>query len=289
MERGTGKYRNTVKQIDEVNDCNVFQKDSDKFVKVEAEAGAAKNSANDARRIPKKKLDKKHTDSTPVNIENLKKKWGKWYIFGENEDGQYTAKCKACSSWYVGINKKQLPVGTPMRGYEYTIDNPIRHGKQKLGWDGHLKDKERKQYSKRAHWRAVRGLETQKILVSDQSTSQDEKFSSGSKLSKTTKRDTAASLQIIGLQPSNRKIERIKRGLEVLSRMAYITTKADMPISKFQVLRNALQQSQLTMLADCHERVEAISSRLNDFYAVMEIQIRGLRTLVDTNLTLSDP
>ena len=57
MEGGTvKKYRNTVKQIDEVNDCNVFQKDSDKFVKVAAEAGAAKNSANDARRIPKKKL-----------------------------------------------------------------------------------------------------------------------------------------------------------------------------------------------------------------------------------------
>ena len=33
MEGGTvKKYRNTVKQIDEVNDCNVFQKDSDKFV-----------------------------------------------------------------------------------------------------------------------------------------------------------------------------------------------------------------------------------------------------------------
>ena len=42
MEGGTvKKYRNTVKQIDEVNDCNVFQKDSDKFVKVEALAGAA--------------------------------------------------------------------------------------------------------------------------------------------------------------------------------------------------------------------------------------------------------
>ena len=76
MEGGTvKKYRNTVKQIDEANDCNVFQKDSDKFVKVEAEAGAAKNSTNDARRIPKKKFDKKQTDSTPVNIENLKKKW----------------------------------------------------------------------------------------------------------------------------------------------------------------------------------------------------------------------
>ena len=50
------KYWNPVKQIDEANDCNVFQKDSDKFVNVEAEAGTAKNSANDARRIPKKKL-----------------------------------------------------------------------------------------------------------------------------------------------------------------------------------------------------------------------------------------
>ena len=92
-----------------------------------------------------------------------------------------------------------------MRGYEYTKDHPIRHGKQKLGWDGHLKDKERKQYSKRAHWRAVRGLETQQILVNDPSTTQDEKLSSGSKLRKTTRRDTAASLQIIGLRPSSRK------------------------------------------------------------------------------------
>ena len=33
MEGGTvKKYRNTVKQIDKVNYCNVFQKDSDKFV-----------------------------------------------------------------------------------------------------------------------------------------------------------------------------------------------------------------------------------------------------------------
>ena len=40
MERGTiKKCWNPVKQIDEANDCNVFQKDSDKFVVEEAEAG----------------------------------------------------------------------------------------------------------------------------------------------------------------------------------------------------------------------------------------------------------
>ena len=50
-----------------------------------------------------------------------------------------------------------------------------------------------------------------------------------------------------------------------------------------------LQQSQLTMLADCHERVEAISSRLNDFFTVVETQIRGLRTLIDTTLSYGDP
>ena len=101
--------------------------------------------------------------------------------------------------------------------------------------------------------------------------------------------DPVASLRMIGLKPSLRKIERNKRGLEVLSRMAYITAKAVMPISKFEVLRNVLQQSQLTMLADYHERVEAISSRLNDFFTVVETQIRGLKTLVDTTPSFGDP
>ena len=43
------------------------------------------------------------------------------------------------------------------------------------------------------------------------------------------------------------------------------------------------------MLADYHERVEAISSRLNDFFTVVETQIRGLKTLVDTTLSFGDP
>ena len=135
----------------------------------------------------------------------------------------------------------------------------------------------------------MRGLETQQTLVHDPSNSQAKKHSSGSMHTTTSNRDPVASLRMIGLKPSIRKIERNKRGLEVLSRMAYITAKADMPISKFKVLRNALHQGQLTMLADCHERVEAISSRLNDFFTVVETQIRGLRTLVDTTLSYGDP
>ena len=105
----------------------------------------------------------------------------------------------------------------------------------------------------------------------------------------TSNRDPVASLRMIGLKPSIRKIERNKRGLEVLSRLPYITHKADLPISKFKLLRNALHQGQLTMLADCHERAEAISSRLNDFFSVVETQIRGLRTYVDTTVSYGDP
>ena len=267
----------------------MLERDPNKFVKAEAEASAAKDLAVNAKRKAGKKIVSNKVDIVPVNIENLKKKWGNWYTFGKNEDGQYTAMCIACSSWYVGINKKELADGTPMRGYEYTKPHPIRHGKQKLGWDGHLKDQERKHYSKRAHWRAVRGLETQQTLVHDPSNNQAKNHSSRSMQCTTSDRDPGASLRIIGLKPSIITMERNKRGLEVLSRMAYITAKTDMPISKFKVLRNVLQQSQLTMLADCHERVEAISSRLNDFFTVVETQIRGLRTLIDTTLSYGDP
>ena len=92
---------------------------------------------------------------------------------------------------------------------------------------------------------------------------------------------------MIGLKPSDisdREVERRKRGLEVLCRMAYIIAKADMPISKFSILRNIVQQSQLTMLGDSHERVRAITNRLNDFFPVVETQLRGLKALVDSNL-----
>ena len=53
--------------------------------------------------------------------------------------------------------------------------------------------------------------------------------------------------------------------------MAYMTAKADMPISKFNVLRNVVQ-SQLTMLADSHSHVEAISICFNNFFAVVKAQ-----------------
>ena len=71
--------------------------------------------------------------------------------------------------------------------------------------------------------------------------------------------------------------------------MAYITVKVDMPISKFNILRKVVEQSQLTMLADSHSRVEAISIRLNDFFAAVETQISGLKTLVDTCLPKIKP
>ena len=70
--------------------------------------------------------------------------------------------------------------------------------------------------------------------------------------------------------------------------MAYVIAKADMPISKFSILRNIVQQSQLTMLGDSHERVRAISNRLNDFFAVVETQLHGLQVLVDSNLPKKD-
>ena len=100
---------------------------------MEAEASAVNKLACDAKQSAKKKIVRNQDDTTPVNIENMMKKWGRWYTFGKNENGQHTATCKACSSWYVGINKKELPDGTPMRGYEYCKPYPIRHGKQKLG------------------------------------------------------------------------------------------------------------------------------------------------------------
>ena len=43
------------------------------------------------------------------------------------------------------------------------------------------------------------------------------------------------------------------------------------------------------MLVDFHERVEAISSRLIDFFTVVETQTRGLGTLVDSTLSYVDP
>ena len=156
-----------------------------------------------------------------------------------------------------------------------------------------MKDHKNKENSNRAHWRAVRGLKTQQRLISDRSKNHQKQESPSSQLfSRTsTQKQAAAPTRIIRLRlnPSVRRVEREKRGLEVLARMAYITAKADMPISKFNILRNVVQQSQLTMLADSHSRVEAISIRLNDFFAAVETQIGGLKTLVDTCLPKIKP
>ena len=138
-----------------------MERDPDRFVYAEAEAAAAILSNREEKQKPKKVVDRAQTDVTPVNIENLKKKWGKWYFFGKTESGQHTAKCKACSSWYVGINKKMHSDGTPFKGYEYSKANVIKHGKQKLGWDGHLKDHKNKENSNRANWCAVGALAPQ--------------------------------------------------------------------------------------------------------------------------------
>ena len=119
------------KHPDEIDDCVMFERDPNKFVEAEAEASGANKLACDAKRSAKKKIVRNQDDTTPVNIENMMKKWGDWYTFGKNENGLYTATCKACSSWYVGINKKELSDGTPIR--EYSKAYPIRHGKQKLG------------------------------------------------------------------------------------------------------------------------------------------------------------
>ena len=149
-------------------------------------------------------------EKAPINIENMKKRWGKWYVFGLNENGEHTAKCKACSTWYVGINKKVHTNGTPLEGYEYSQPHVIRDGKQKLGWDGHLKDQKNAAYSSRAHWRAVRGLEKQHKFVYDQAEPEHE-VSTAPMSSSTPKRFKTTPLRMIELKSSDiseREIER---------------------------------------------------------------------------------
>ena len=276
-------------RTDELKSGVLLERDLNRCASAKAVTAAEIISTREEKEKQKTRVVKVQSGHAPVNVENLKKKWGEWYIFGMNEKGQYTAKCKACSAWYVGINKKEHPDGTPFKGYEYCKANVIKHGKQKLGQDGHLKDQENQQRSNRAHWRAVRGLATQQTLLDDQSDSYRGKEFPSTELSSGTSRcDIATPLRVIGIKPPQRKIEREIRGLEVLVRLAYITAKADMPISKFNILRNSIQQSQLTLLADSHERVDAICTRLNDFQQVVETQISGLKTLVDTNVPFID-
>ena len=262
------------------------ERDPNKFIEAEAKAASLECSKKEAKEKIKKSSVRTQGEKAPVNIENMKKRWGKWYVFGLNENGEHTAKCKACSTWYVGINKKVHTNGKPLKGYEYSQPHVIRDGKQKLGWDGHMKDQKNSAISSRAHWRAVRGLEKQHKLVNQQAQKQHER-SIASKASSSSKRTTNTPLRMIGLKPSeisDRQVERRKRGLEVLCRMAYVIAKADMPISKYSILRNIVQQSQLTMLGDSHERVRAITNRLNDFFPVVETQLRGLKALADSNL-----
>ena len=276
--------------IEEDEVPGMSDRDPNKFLEAEAKAVSLDIFKKEAKEKAKKGMVKTQGGKAPINIERMKKRWGKWYVFGLNENGENTAKCKACSSWYVGINKKVHSNGKPLKGYEYAQPHVIRDGKQKLGWDGHLKDQKNAAYSSRAHWRAVRGLEKQHKFVYDQAEPEHE-VSTAPMSSSTPKRFKTTPLRMIELKSSDiseREIERRKRGLEVLCRMAYVIAKADMPISKFSILRNIVQQSQLTMLGDSHERVRAISNRLNDFFAVVETQLHGLQVLVDSNLPKKD-
>ena len=115
------------------------ERDPNKFIEAEAKAASLECSKKEAKKTKVKKSSVRNQgEKAPINIENMKKRWGKWYVFGLNENGEYTAKCKACSTWYVGIKKKVHTNGKPLKGYEYSQPHVIRDGKQKLGWDGHL-------------------------------------------------------------------------------------------------------------------------------------------------------
>ena len=246
--------------IEEDEVPGMSDRDPNKFLEAEAKAVSLDIFKKEAKEKAKKGMVKTQGGKAPINIERMKKRWGNWYVFGLNENGENTAKCKACSSWYVGINKKVHSDGKPLKGYEYSQPHIIRDGKQKLGWDGHLKDQKNAAYSSRAHWRAVRGLEKQHKFVNVQAQPEHE-VSTAPMSSSIPKRFTTTPLSLIKLKSSDiseRQAERRKRGLEVLCRMAYVIAKADMPISKFGVLRNIVQQSQLTVLGDSHEHVRAI-------------------------------
>ena len=68
------------KRKDNVKACYTLERDPDRFVYAEAKAAAAILSKREEKQKPKKVVDRAQTDVTPVNIENLKKKWGKWYL-----------------------------------------------------------------------------------------------------------------------------------------------------------------------------------------------------------------
>ena len=133
------------------DDTILSERDPNKFIEAEAKAASLECSKEEAKKKVKKSSVRTQGEKAPINFENMKKRWGKWYVFGLNENGQYTAKCKACSTWYVGINKKVHTNGKPLKGYEYSQPHVIRDGKQKLGWDGHMKDRKNSAHSSRAH------------------------------------------------------------------------------------------------------------------------------------------
>ena len=123
------------------------ERDPNKFIEAEAKAASLECSKKEAKEKIKKSSVRTQGEKAPVNIENMKKRWGKWYVFGLNENGE----CKACSTWYVGINKKVHTNGKPLKGYEYSQPHVIRDGKQKLGWNGHMKNRKNPAYSSRQH------------------------------------------------------------------------------------------------------------------------------------------
>ena len=100
-------FNESGKSTDELKDCDMLERDRDRFLCVEAEAAAVVLSRREEKlKLKKQKVKDQtgQTEGTPVNIENLKRKWGKWYFFGMNESGQYTAKVRSVEHARVGMS-----------------------------------------------------------------------------------------------------------------------------------------------------------------------------------------
>ncbi|MEL7308323.1 MAG: hypothetical protein AAGK05_10975 [Pseudomonadota bacterium] len=116
------------KRKDDVKACYTLERDPDRFVYAEAKAAAAILSKREEKQKPKKVVDRAQTDVTPVNIENLKKKWGKWYLNsytgvrkteefahwcaknGNREFAHWCAKndnFRSCANSHIGVRKKR--------------------------------------------------------------------------------------------------------------------------------------------------------------------------------------
>ena len=85
MKRGKPKrfFKESGKSTDELKDCDMLERDPYMFLCVEAEAAAVVLSRREEKlKLKKQKVKDQtgQTEGTPVNIENLKRKWGKWYF-----------------------------------------------------------------------------------------------------------------------------------------------------------------------------------------------------------------